>query len=365
MGIGSLLRKKHLDQADITELLSCHEAGDIEQLRRAAWETTTRYCGHKVHFRGLIEFSNICANDCLYCGIRKSNCVVERYSLTVDEVVEAAISCAEHGIGSLVLQSGERTDPAFIDFVVEIVEKIKIATRSDNLPQGMGITLCVGEQQRETCERFFATGAHRYLLRIETTSPDLYRRLHPPGMSLERRKACLQDLKAIGFQCGTGVMIGLPGQTCEDLARDILFFRDSDVDMIGMGPYIVHQDTPLAGGVLGLPLPAVEAFELSLRMIAVTRIVLCDINIAATTALQALHPTGREEGIRFGANVVMPQLTPGRFRKHYLLYDGKPCVDGQEGECAGCLREKIITSGREPGLLEWGDSPHFTRRKHG
>ena len=253
------------------------------------------------------------------------------------------------------MQSGERTDKSFVDFVEDVLKDIKIKTVSDKLPQGLGITLCVGEQSYDVYQRFFAAGAHRYLLRIETTNPELYSKIHPPEMSLENRKKCLRDLKDIGYQVGTGVMIGIPGQTIHDLANDILFFKEYDIDMIGMGPFIVHHQTPMKDAVVNKK----EVFELALRMIEATRLFLQDVNIAATTALQAMDPLGREKGLQYGANIVMPLITPTRVRKDYQLYDDKPCVDEQSSDCRSCLLKRIESVGRTVGFNEWGDSNHF------
>ena len=239
--------------------------------------------------------------------------------------------CAEQGYGSIVLQSGERRDKKFTDFITDVVREIKKVTRSERLPQGLGITLCVGEQSREVYQNFFDAGAHRYLLRIETSDKELFSFIHPSTQSFDSRKGCLQILKEIGYLVGTGVMIGLPGQSLKHLADDILFFKNSGVDMIGMGPFIVHEQTPFS--IYKNETQLESNFLNTLKMIAVTRLVLKDVNIAATTALQAIKPDGREQGLSFGANVVMPQITPEEFRKQYLLYAGKPCIDENAEMC--------------------------------
>jgi biotin synthase len=346
---------------NIVRLLALENKEEIEQLRQSAYKTMSEHCGEKVYLRGLVEFSNYCKNDCYYCGIRKSNSNVERYHLEQSEIVEAANWAAEQGYGSFVLQSGERTDPKFIDFVCEVLQKIKIETKSAKLPNGLGITLCVGEQNFETYRRFFEAGAHRYLLRIETTNPDLYTKLHPKEMKFEDRLHCLAMLREIGYQVGTGVMIGIPGQTIEDLANDILFFKEHDIDMIGMGPFINHEDTPMGAGKTN-DFKDNKLLFLSLKMIAIARLVLKDVNIAATTALQAISPFGREHGLRYGANVVMPLMTPQEVRKSYQLYDGKPCIDEFGSECAECLAQRIVSTDREIARDEWGDSKHFINK---
>jgi biotin synthase len=357
--IPNSIDKKDFSKEDIITLLSASDPGDIESLRSAAYKMLIDNCGTTVFFRGLIEFSNHCVNDCHYCGIRKSNRDVRRYLLTKKEIVDAAKFCANQGYGSVVLQSGERKDEMFVSYVEDLVRTIKKETVSGLLPNGVGITLCVGEQTRETYERFFRAGAHRYLLRIETTSPELFGKIHPPDQNIESRAECLRILRNVGFQVGTGVMIGLPGQTLLDLADDILFFRKMDIDMIGMGPYIVHASTPMNIYTKEMSERKEEILQLSLKMIAVTRIVLRNVNIASTTALQAMDPVAREQGLQFGANVVMPQATPQHVRHEYLLYDGKPCLDESAAQCSVCLERRIKLLGREVGRDSWGDSRHF------
>jgi biotin synthase len=263
----------------------------------------------------------------------------------------------------MVLQSGERHDERFVSFVEDVVRTIKKETVSIDMPQGLGVTLAVGEQSEESYKRFFDAGAHRYLLRIETTSPELFLRLHPACQTIDTRMACIEALKKIGYQVGTGVMIGLPGQTVENLADDILFFRNMDVGMIGMGPYIVHRQTPMLVHEQEIASRKKEILELALRMIAVTRLVCRDVNIASTTALQAMDPFGREMGLLHGANVMMPQVTPVGVRKHYQLYEGKPCLEENAGQCRDCLERRIRSLERETGKNGWGDSKHFARKR--
>jgi len=353
--LSHIIQKQHTDKNDIVAMLSARDPKDVELLRAAAHAIMLDNCGNKVFYRGLVEFSNICSNDCLYCGIRKSNYAVKRYMLTKDEILQSAQFCADQGYGSIVLQAGERQDEQFIDFVTDVVKNIKQKTVSGLLPKGLGITLCIGEQTRETYERLFAAGAHRYLLRIETTSHKIYRQIHPETQQLDKRVECLEILKDIGYLVGTGVMIGLPNQTVEDLADDILFFKNMRVDMIGMGPYIVHKDTPMNIYTQEIELRKNDIFALSLAMIAATRIALRSVNIASTTALQAMTPDGREQGLLFGANIIMPQVTPKHVRHDYQLYEGKPCMDETSEMCRHCLENRILSVGREVGYGEWGD----------
>jgi len=338
-------------------LLCMTDPMEIEAVRQAAEETVLKYCGNKVYYRGLVEFSNICALDCRYCGIRRSNEKVSRYTVSEEDVVEAAKWCAEAHYGSLVLQSGERRDGEFVAMVERVVARIRKETVSSVLPKGLGITLCVGEQTKETYERFRAAGSHRYLLRIETTNEDLFRSIHPGEQTLDSRLLSLEHLRETGFQVGTGVMIGLPGQTAEMLADDLIFYRKHDFDMFGMGPFIPHGDTPMGDAPV---MNEKERTRLGLMMIALTRLLTRNTNIAATTALQALDPMGREKGLSFGANVLMPQLTPLEFRGSYLLYENKPCVDEDREQCLNCLRRRVEMTGRVVALDEWGDSLHFT-----
>ncbi|OGX50524.1 MAG: [FeFe] hydrogenase H-cluster radical SAM maturase HydE [Omnitrophica WOR_2 bacterium RIFOXYA12_FULL_38_10] len=327
----------------------------LKELYRRAYEVKLKHVGANVYFRGIIEFSNICRKDCLYCGIRRSNAKYERFQMSKEEIFGSAKQAFEMQYGSIVLQSGERNDPQFVEFVTDVVKGIKELSGNK-----LGITLSLGEQSKETYQRWFDAGAHRYLLRIETSNPALYRSLHPVDHDFNERLNCLTILKGIGYQTGTGVMIGLPGQTLEDLADDILFFKDMNIDMIGMGPYIVHNDTPL-GKCVDRDIIA-KNFDLGLKMIALTRIYLEDVNIAATTALQALNPEGREMGLQCGANIIMPNITHTKYRKFYQLYENKPCLDENAGLCRDCLSGRIATIGGSIGFNEWGDPPHFLKK---
>jgi biotin synthase len=343
------------------ELIALLESSGEEKklLFRKAEAIRLRQIGRKVHFRGLIELSNICRKDCYYCGIRRSNKKVKRYDLTDNEILEAARFAYAHHYGSLVLQSGELESQAFADRIERLLREIK------RLSSGkLGITLSLGEQTRDVYRRWFEAGAHRYLLRIETSSPVLYRKHHPNDgrHRYERRLECLYLLKELGYQTGTGVMIGLPFQKTFHLADDLLFMRDFDVDMAGMGPYIEHRDTPLFRFRDEL-LPAADRFDLALKMIACLRILMGDINIAASTALQAIDPMGREKAVKAGANIIMPNITPGKFRNDYALYENKPCVEEEPSECRNCLDVRVQLADGEIGYGEWGDSKHFARRQ--
>jgi biotin synthase len=357
MGVHDMLAMEQLDREDLVHLLETK--GEAQELLRGhGLAIREGEIGKKVHFRGLIEFSNICGKDCYYCGIRKSNGKVHRYNLTDEQILEAARFAHEHRYGSLVLQSGELESPEFTYRIENLLHRIKKLSNGT-----LGITLSLGEQEPEVYKRWFEAGAHRYLLRIETSNPELYGRLHPDDLKHHhlRRIECLHMLKSTGFQTGTGVMIGLPFQDTGHLADDLLFMKELDVDMVGMGPYIEHPDTPLFRFRSQL-LPIEERFALALNMISILRILMPDINIAAATALQAIDPLGREKAIRAGANIIMPNITPGKFRNDYSLYDNKPCVDEEPDECLNCLDVRIQLADGEIGYGEWGDSRRFYRR---
>jgi biotin synthase len=363
MNVKEILNKEDLTKEDLIVLLGLTDEENVNLLKKQAYSVMKCYNGENVYLRGLIEFSNYCTFDCYYCGIRKSNNKIERYILDKNKIVETAKWCAAKGYGSLVLQSGERSDSEFVDFVTAVVATIKDETKSENLPNGLGITLCVGEQTKETYKRFFDAGAHRYLLRIESSNPELFSKIHPPAQSFAKRLQALNELKDCGFQVGTGIMIGLPEQTLSHIADDIIFFREKDIDMIGMGPYIVHKDTPMSHYEPYYNMKKKEMYLLVLKTIAVTCLYSKNVNIAATTALQAMYSFGREQALLFGANVIMPLLTPREVREQYTLYEGKPCTDELSSDCFECVVQRIESTGRKVGLNDWGDSPHFFERQ--
>jgi biotin synthase len=357
-GISSILEQSTLSYSDLEQLLQC-EGEEKRQLFNKGSAIKKLYVGNKVYFRGLVEFSNVCDKDCYYCGIRKSNHSVRRYNLTDSEILDAARFADENRFGSVVLQAGESSSPAFSDRIANLITQIKQISNGR-----LGITLSVGEQPEQVYRRWFEAGAHRYLLRIETTNQILFHKIHPDNEQhdFNRRLDCLHSLREIGYQTGTGVMIGLPFQTTGDLANDLLFFQQFGIDMVGMGPYIEHSETPLYAFRHEL-LPIGERFDLSLKMIAVLRILMKDINIAAATALQAIDPLGREKGIQVGANILMPNITPGLYRNDYRLYENKPCADEEPAQCKGCLDARIALAEGEIGYGEWGDSLHFKKKK--
>ena len=330
-------------------------------LRAAAAKAKKEHVGNKVYLRGLVEYSNRCAKNCLYCGIRRDNLAVRRYTMSDEEVVAAARYAHEARYASIVIQGGEIATATRAKEIARLLDKINAATGGS-----LGITLSLGEQSRRTLDEWKRAGARRYLLRVETSSPALYAKIHP-GDALHdfgARVRTLGSLRELGYQVGTGCMIGLPFQTIDDLAADLLFFREIDADMVGMGPYVEHDRTPLYRHRESLR-PAAERLELTLNMIAVLRLMMKDINIVAPTAMQALDKVGREKALQAGANIVMPNITPVKYRGGYLLYRDKPCVKEEADRCRSCLDARVRMAGDEIVYGEWGDSRHFARKMAG
>ncbi|TFH48657.1 MAG: [FeFe] hydrogenase H-cluster radical SAM maturase HydE [Bacteroidia bacterium] len=355
--IRAILEKKEFEQEDIITLLKSDD-DEACHLYRKASEIKEKYLGNVVYLRGLIEYSNTCGKNCLYCGVRRVNRQIERYTMTYEEVMETARYAYRMNFGSIAIQAGENSSKAFTDSIELLIRAIRKET--DNK---LGITLSLGEQDTEVYQRWFEAGAHRYLLRIEASGKDLYRKVHPEDDMHDyyRRVECLKALKETGYQTGTGVMIGLPYQTLNDLADDIIFMRDFDIDMCGMGPFIEHSDTPLGhNGTDNLFLR--ERFGLTLRMIAVLRIVMKDINIVASTAMETVDPAGREKAIMCGSNIVMPNLTPAQYRPNYRIYEGKPGYRKIDENNVSGLKLNL-TPGTTVGLGKFGDPLHFSRRR--
>ncbi len=356
--IHAILDSEFFCKEDLVVLLLADEE-ERKLLFEKAAAIKDKFVGKKVYYRGLIEFSNLCGKNCLYCGIRAGNKKMHRYEVTENEVMDAARYAYENRFGSIVIQAGERSGSQYVKRIERLVRMIKQMSNDE-----LGITLSLGEQSEETYRRWFEAGAHRYLLRIEVSNPELYPTYHPNNKKhdYQERLHALMRLRKVGYQVGSGVMIGLPFQTVEDLADDLLFFREYDIDMVGMGPYIEHENTPMFKYKDSL-MSKMERFYLSLKMVAVLRILMKDINIAATTAMQAIDPLGREKSIKVGANIIMPNLTPTKYRDDYLLYEDKPCTDEDAEECKRCLEARIHMAGGEIGYGEWGDSKHFKQRK--
>ena len=355
--VKEILEKQEFTRENIISLLESKGEERTLLFKKSA-EIKEKYIGNKVWFRGLIEFSNICGKDCLYCGIRKGNKNLTRYNLSDEEIIAAAKFAFVNRYGSIALQSGELESPYVADRIENLLYKIK--EFSDG---ALGVTLSVGEQVPEVYKKWYDAGAHRYLLRVEATNQKLYNKIHPDDSKhdFNRRLNCLKSLQDIGYQTGTGVMIGLPFQTLDDLAGDLLFMNDFNIDMCGMGPYIEHADTPLIE-FSGQLMPLQARFDLTLKMIAIIRIMMKDINIVAATALQAIDAIGREKAVRIGANILMPNITPGKYRDSYKLYDNKPCTDDSAEDCQSCLEARISLADAVVVYGEWGDSKHFRER---
>lgn len=355
--LNNILNKDILNKNDIIFLLKL-DKDNAKHLFEKSAEIKQKYVGNKVYYRGLIELSNICKKDCYYCGIRRSNKNVSRYELSDKDVLDAAQYALDNKFGSIVIQAGERSDKKFTDRITNLLKEIR------ELSDGkLGVTLSLGEQAIDIYQEWKEAGAHRYLLRIEERNEELYKKFHPENdlHSFSTRLKVLKDIQNSGYQTGTGVMIGLPFQRVENLADDLIFFRDFDIDMVGMGPYIEHEDTPLykyKDELWSLD----ERFFMSLKMVAILRIIMKNINIAATTAMQSIDPIGREKAIKIGANVLMPNVTPGIVRKNYLLYENKPCTDENADDCLDCLKTRLKLADAEFAENEWGDSKHFFER---
>lgn len=349
--------KMPLTRNEIVELLKS-QGEDKKLLFERSMKVKEENVGNFVYFRGLIEFSNICSKNCYYCGIRKDNKLVSRYNVSDEEIIEAARFSHEHKYASIVLQSGEIKSAAFTRRISRLLDEIHKVTNNE-----LHVTLSLGEQEKSTYREWYNAGAHRYLLRIESSNSDLYYKIHPNNKlhSFQERLDALHNLQDLGYQTGTGVMIGLPFQTAEDLADDLLFMKNFGIDMVGMGPYIEHKETPLYQYKNTL-LPLEERFQLTLKMIALLRILMPKINIASATALQAIDPAGREKAIKIGANVMMPNVTPGQFRDNYKLYENKPCTDENADDCANCLEARVALAGSEIAYNKWGDSLYYRER---
>jgi biotin synthase len=355
--VREILRKQSFSKEDLLILLNADDK-ETELIFKKAADVKAKYVGNITYFRGLIELSNICSKNCLYCGIRRENRLIKRYNATDEEVINAAKYALTRNWGSVVLQSGERNDKEFIERIEKLI--ISICSLLEIKP---GITLSLGEQTEETYKKWYNAGAQRYLLRIETSNKELFNKIHPNDEfhNYDYRLESLRNIKKMGYMTGTGVMIGLPFQTIEDLADDLMFMQEFDIDMCGMGPYIEHEDTPLYK-YKDLLLPIEKRYKLTLKMIALLRIIMKDINIASVTALQAIKPMGREEAIRIGANVIMPNITPVKYHESYNLYKGKPQIAPETDNYIKDLEKNIQNAGDDVGYGLRGDSLHFLKK---
>ena len=352
--------KYNFTKENIIKLLEEKDQNRVQQLYDDAFRTKIDNVGNKVYLRALVEITNICRKNCLYCGIRRDNPSNDRYEIDIEDVIPAARFAYEQGYGSMVIQGGERHDKKFRDKITSILKEVrKISSESP-----LGITLSLGEQPFDVYQEWFEAGAHRYLLRIESSTQELFEKIHPvdESHSFQTRLTALEDLRRAGYQVGTGVMIGLPFQTLGHLADDLLFFKNFDIDMCGMGPYLEHSQTPLYQ-YKDLLIPKEERLELSLKMVAILRLMMPKINIAATTAMQSIDPAGREKAILAGANVIMPNLTLTEVRGDYSIYENKPGVGEDASITSSSLERMLQNAGIPIGYNEWGDSLHFKDRK--
>ena len=329
--LDKLERDGVLTHGEFVTLLENRTPEVAESLFERARKVRHCHYGKDVYIRGLIEFTNYCKNDCLYCGIRCSNRKAQRYRLTEEEILDCCREGYELGYRTFVLQGGE--DPKFTP---ERIESIVCSIRAE-FPD-CAITLSVGEHSKETYARWRAAGADRYLLRHETADVDHYASLHPKNLTLENRMRCLRDLKELGYQVGCGFMVGSPGQTAEHLAWDLLFLHEFCPEMVGIGPFIPHCDTPLGGEQAG-------SLELTVFLLGVIRLMLPDVLLPATTALATIHPEGREMGIRAGANVCMPNLSPRAVREKYMLYNNKISTGEEAAQSRDALAKRIENIG--------------------
>ena len=315
----------NLNKDEIIKLLSSNDLS----LFYSADEVRKKYKGNSIHIRGLVEHSNICKRNCYYCGLRCENKEIKRYRLTSEEIKECGQYAVELGYKTIVLQSGE-DDYFDADKICKIIKELK--------KYNLAVTLSIGERTFEEYKAFKDSGADRYLLRIETTDETLYKQLHP-NMSFKNRLKCLKDLKQLGYETGTGCLVGLPNQTIESLANDILFFKELNADMIGIGPFIPHPNTPLANH-------KINNFNLSIRVMAITRLLLPDINIPATTAMETLNKNGHIIALQSGANVLMLNITPQTYKKNYEIYPDKAGINNNEDENKKLIYDKIKSINR-------------------
>lgn len=344
--ISKLEELQVLEKAEFVELISRHTEEDAQFLFERARAVREQVFGKSVFLRGLIEITNYCTNDCYYCGIRHSNSSAERYRLSEEDILECCEEGYRLGFRTFVMQGGE--DGHFTDEVlVRLIRNIKA-----RFPD-CAVTLSLGERTKERYQKYFDAGADRYLLRHETANAQHYAMLHPAWMSYERRIQCLWDLKEIGYQVGTGFMVGTPHQTAEYLAEDMLFIKKLQPQMVGIGPFVPHHATPFANETGGTAAQ-------TLFMLGLLRLMKPDLLLPSTTALGTIDKTGREKGLMAGANVVMPNLSPVSVRKKYDLYDNKICTGDESAQCVNCLEIRIAATGYKIKLSR-GDAPGWTR----
>lgn len=332
--VEKLIKNHELTREEYVEILkNADNEGMVSSLTKEAVRLREKYYGKKVYTRGLIEFTNYCKNDCYYCGIRRSNSHADRYRLTKEEILECCMNGYKLGFRTFVLQGGEDlwyTDEKLVDIISTIKKKYP----------DCALTLSIGEKSYDSYKKYKEAGADRYLLRHETACESHYNTLHPKEMSLTARKNCLYNLKELGYQVGAGFMVGSPGQTFENIAEDLIFLKELNPHMVGIGPFIPHSDTKFASEKAG-------SLNLTLLLLSVIRIILPKVLLPATTALGTIDSKGREKGLSAGANVVMPNLSPVTNRKKYDLYDNKICMGEEAAECIVCLAKRVESIGYE------------------
>jgi biotin synthase len=324
--LDKVVKIQDLNKKEILELLKTAES---QELFSCADEIRKIYVGDEVHLRALIEFSNYCKQNCFYCGLRRGNRFLKRYRIKPENIVELAKETKSYGYKTIVLQSGEDVYYSVdkMTYIISEIKKLNIA-----------LTLSLGEKTYEEYKAYRDAGADRYLLRIETTDEELYNKLNP-NMSLKNRMQCLENIKNLGYEVGSGIIAGLPGQTLESIAKDIIYLKSIPVDMAGIGPFIYHPNTPIEKSERNF-------FELSLKIMAILRLLMPDINIPATTAMETLNPQGRLIALQSGANVVMPNATETAYRKLYEIYPGKICLGDSPSHCRFCVENKIKSINR-------------------
>ena len=331
---GQQEKRERFAKDKLVKWLNEHDTDRVSSLFQEADRVRKAYMGDEVHIRGIIEFSNHCRKDCLYCGLRKSNDQLVRYRMSLEEIYQAAQETSRLDFRTVVLQSGE--DPAYsMEDLCTLVKRMKEELN-------LAVTLCIGERTFEEYKRLKDAGADRYLLKFETSNPALFKRLKPDSTYAERLR-CLEWLRELGYQVGSGNIVGLPGQTSESLAEDILLFNALDLDMIGIGPFIPHPNTPLTGTAPG-------GLEGTLKVVALTRLVTRNTHLPATTAVGTIDPAGRQKALQCGANVIMPNATPTKYRQHYQIYPNKICLDESPRNCRFCIEGIVHSLGREIGF---------------
>ena len=331
--IDKLKTTRDLTDEEWEALLLTEDEEALSYLSSCARTVRESIYGKTVYIRGLIEFTNYCKNGCYYCGINCGNTNADRYRLSDEQILGCVREGYDLGFRTFVLQGGE--DPYYNDDkIVDLVRAIK------QMHPDCAVTLSIGEKSEESYRKYFEAGADRYLLRHETASPEHYRKLHPENLSWENRMNCLKTLRKIGYQVGCGFMVGSPYQTIGNIISDLRFIADFKPDMCGIGPFIPHKDTAFKMEPAG-------TLEMTLKLLSIIRLLVPDVLLPATTALGTIHPEGREKGLRSGANVVMPNLSPVMVREKYSLYDGKICLDSESAQCIQCLSARVAAAGYE------------------